>query len=79
MLRTVLGNAIRDLIDYVDDNHENLVDSEFVRTEMIDRFGSVLNHVSSMYSVAKRLSAVAKANTEEAARETAASKQEASG
>ena len=33
VLRTVLGNAIRDLIDYVDDNQENLVESEFVRTE----------------------------------------------
>jgi hypothetical protein len=58
VLRTMLGNAIRDLVDYIEEHKDNLVESDFVRSDLIDRFGSVLNHVSSMYGVVKRLSAI---------------------
>lgn len=56
-LRTLLGKAIAELVQYVDDNGENLLDSDFARTEMIDKYGSLLNHVSAMYGMLKRLAA----------------------
>jgi hypothetical protein len=55
-VRNVLGQAMSELVDYVEEHHEDLMDSEFVRSELVDRYGSLLNHVSAMYAVLKRLS-----------------------
>jgi hypothetical protein len=55
-IRTLLGKLIDDLVEYVDSNGENLEDSEFVRADMVDRYGQLLNHISSIYGILKRLS-----------------------
>lgn len=55
-IRTLLGKLIDDLVEYVDTNGEGLEDSEFVRADMVDRYGQLLSHISSMYSILKRLS-----------------------
>lgn len=65
-LRLLLGQTISELVTYVEDNQENLLDSEFVRSDMIDRYGSLLNHVSAMHSVLKRLAAADQSNAESA-------------
>lgn len=63
-LRTLLGRAIAELVEFVDDNGENLIDSDFVRMEMIDKYGSLLNHASAMYSMLKRLAAAEQAGAD---------------
>lgn len=55
-IRNLLGKLIDDLVEYVDTNGENLEDSEFVRADMVDRYGQLLSHISSMYGILKRLS-----------------------
>lgn len=55
-IRTLLGQLIDDLVAYVEDNRENLSDSDFTRSEMVDRYGQMLGHISSMYGMLKRLS-----------------------
>lgn len=56
-LRVLFGRAISELVQYVDENQETIFDSDFVRMEMVDKYGSLLNHVSAMYSIVKRLAA----------------------
>lgn len=56
VVRGVLGQAMSEMVDYVEAHEDDLVDSEFSRSELVDRYGSLLNHVSAMYAVLKRLS-----------------------
>ncbi|MFO0944778.1 MAG: hypothetical protein U1D30_02345 [Planctomycetota bacterium] len=56
-LRVLFGRSIAELVQYVDENQETIFDSDFVRMEMVDKYGSLLNHVSAMYSIVKRLAA----------------------
>lgn len=56
-LRTLLGQSMSELVDFVDENNENLLESDFSRTDLVDRYGSLLHHVSSMYGILKRLAA----------------------
>lgn len=54
-IRILLGSLIDELVAYVDENRDSLGDSDFVRAEMVDRYGQMLNHISSMYGMLKRL------------------------
>jgi hypothetical protein len=63
-LRTLLGRAIAELVQFVDDHGDNLVESDFVRMEMVDKYGSLLNHASAMYSMLKRLAAAEQAGAD---------------
>lgn len=58
VVRDVLGQTITDLTEFVEENGDELLDSEFVRSDMIDRYGALLNHLSAMYGMMKRLAAV---------------------
>ena len=57
VIRNLLGRSMAELVEYVEENGENLLESDFVRTDMVDRYGSLLNHVSVMHGVLKRLAA----------------------
>jgi hypothetical protein len=54
-VRILLGALIEELVAYVEENKDSLGDSDFVRAEMVDRYGQMLNHVSAMYGMLKRL------------------------
>lgn len=56
--RAVLGRAISELVDYVEEHEENLTEgTEFVRAEMSDKFGGLLHHLWVIYGTLKHLSA----------------------
>lgn len=56
--RAVLGQAIAELVDYVEEHNENLAEgTDFVRSEMSDRFGGLLHHLWVIYGTLKHLSA----------------------
>ncbi len=56
--RAVLGQAIAELVDYVEEHNENLAEgTDFVRAEMSDRFGGLLHHLWVIYGTLKHLSA----------------------
>ena len=62
--RAVLGRAIAELVDYVEDNNENLTEgTDFVRSEMSDKFGGLLHHLWVIYGTLKHLSAADQPNT----------------
>lgn len=65
-VRQVLGRAIHDLVDFVRENEDNLRESDFTRSEMIDRYGAMLHHVSVIHTVLKRMAAVENAQEEDA-------------
>jgi type VI protein secretion system component VasK len=61
--RAVLGQAIAELVDYVEDNGENLADgTDFIRSEMSDKFGGLLHHLWVIYGTLKHLSAADQPN-----------------
>ena len=56
--RAVLGRAISELVDYVEEHNENLTEgTDFVRAEMSDKFGGLLHHLWVIYGTLKHLSA----------------------
>jgi hypothetical protein len=55
-VRILLGRVIDEMVDYVKEHDEQLEGSDFVRSELVDRYGQLLNHVSAMYGLLKRLS-----------------------
>ena len=62
--RAVLGQAISELVDYVEENNENLTEgTDFVRAEMSDKFGGLLHHLWVIYGTLKHLSAADQPNT----------------
>lgn len=62
--RAVLGQAIAELVDYVEENNDNLTDgTDFVRAEMSDKFGGLLHHLWVIYGTLKHLSAAEQPNT----------------
>ena len=62
--RAVLGQAIAELVDYVEEHNENLAEgTDFVRSEMSDRFGGLLHHLWVIYGTLKHLSAADQPNT----------------
>lgn len=62
--RAVLGRAISELVDYVEEHGENLTEgTEFVRAEMSDKFGGLLHHLWVIYGTLKHLSAADQPNT----------------
>ena len=63
-LRGLLGTGMAELIEHVDERREDLMDSEFSRSELLDRHGQQLGQLASLYSIAKRLSLVEKARAE---------------
>jgi hypothetical protein len=54
-LRVLFGRTLADLTAYIESHQDELVDSEFVRSDMVDRYGALLNHVSGLYGLIKRL------------------------
>jgi hypothetical protein len=56
--RNVLGQAIAELVDYIEENNDNLAEgTDFVRSEMSDKFGGLLHHLWVIYGTLKHLSA----------------------
>lgn len=56
-IRAVLGTALAELVDYIEENDENLVDSDFIRRELSEKYGAMLAHLWSIHGVLKHLSA----------------------
>lgn len=58
VLRKLLGQSMTEMVRYVEENSENLFESDYSKNELVDKFGQSLNHVSAMYGLVKRISMV---------------------
>lgn len=56
-LEQVHSALMREMTDYVQDNHENLLDGDFALTDFVDRFGPRLAHLNTMLAVLRPLTA----------------------
>jgi hypothetical protein len=56
-LEQVHAALIGELANYVEENHENLIDGEFALTDFVDRFGPRLAHLNTMLAVLRPLAA----------------------
>jgi len=54
-LEQVHAALIGEMADYVDENHENLVEGDFALSDFVDRFGPRLAHLNTMLAVLRPL------------------------
>lgn len=54
-LEQVHAALIGEMADYVEDNHENLIDGDFALSDFVDRFGPRLAHLNTMLAVLRPL------------------------
>jgi hypothetical protein len=59
-LEQVHASLMRDMAEYVSENHENLVDGDFALSDFVDRFGPRLAHLNTMLAVLRPLAAASK-------------------
>jgi DNA repair photolyase len=55
-LEQVHSALMRDLAEYVDENHDNLMDGDFALSDFVDRFGPRLAHLNTMLAILRPLS-----------------------
>jgi len=60
VLRSLLGASMRSMVEHIDDNSEVILESDFARSELVDRFGPPMAHLSTLYNILKRLNLVDK-------------------
>jgi hypothetical protein len=70
VLRTLLGGSMRAMIDQIDDDPDAILESDFARNELVDRFGPQMGHLSTLYNVVKRLNLVDRTRQESERTET---------
>lgn len=58
-LEQVHASLMSDLSEYIDDNHEMLVEGDFALSDFVDRFGPRLAHLNTMLAVLRPLAAAA--------------------
>jgi hypothetical protein len=56
-LEQVHAALIGELANYVDENHENLLEGDFALTDFVDRFGPRLAHLNTILAVLRPLAA----------------------
>ena len=62
-LEQVHASLMGELANYVEENHENLLEGDFSLSDFVDRFGPRLAHLNTMLAVLRPLAA-AKRKTE---------------
>jgi hypothetical protein len=55
-LAAVVGKTMGDLYDYAEQHGSDLSDSDYVRSELVDRYGGMLYHLHGIHGIVKRLS-----------------------
>lgn len=59
-LEGVHAALMGDIANYVEENHENLLEGDFSLSDFVDRFGPRLAHLNTMLAVLRPLAAVTK-------------------
>jgi hypothetical protein len=59
-LEQVHAALMGDMANYVEDNHENLLEGDFSLSDFVDKFGPRLAHLNTMLAVLRPLAATAK-------------------
>ena len=59
-LEQVHSALMGEMANYVDENHENLVEGDFALSDFVDRFGPRLAHLNTMLAVLRPLAAANK-------------------
>jgi hypothetical protein len=62
-LSRVHSGMLSDIAQYVRENEENLLESEFSISDFVDRFGPRMHHLSAMLGVLKQVSAPSAADS----------------
>lgn len=63
-LEQVHSALMGDIAEYVEDNHENLLEGDFSLSDFVDRFGPRLAHLNTMLAVLRPLAAAQRKSEE---------------
>ena len=55
-VNAVVGKALGDLYDYVEEHGSDLSESDYIRSEMVDKYGGLLYHLYGIHGIVKRMS-----------------------
>jgi hypothetical protein len=56
LMATVIGKSMGELYDYVEEHGSDLTDSDFVRSELVEKYGGMLYHLHGIHGIVKRFS-----------------------
>lgn len=56
-VNAVVGKALTDLFDYVEHHGSDLTDSDYIRSELVEKYGGLLYHLYGIHGIVKRVSA----------------------
>jgi hypothetical protein len=59
-LENVHAALLKELTEYAEENHDNLLDGDFSLSDFVDRYGPKLAHVNTMLAVLRPLAAATK-------------------
>ncbi len=59
-LEQIHAALMREMADYVEDNHENLLEGDFSLSDFVDKFGPKLAHLNTMLAILRPLAAANK-------------------
>ncbi len=65
VVRHALGSSIEAMVNHIKENELELTNSDFSRSELVDKFGGLLNHTSAMYGLLRRFMSVDQERTKE--------------
>ena len=60
LLEPVHATLMRELAEYVEEHHENLLDGDYTLSDFVDRFGPKLAHLNTILSILRPLAAANK-------------------
>jgi hypothetical protein len=52
----VVGKSMSDLYDYVEHHGSDVAESDYVRAELVDKYGGMLYHLHGIHGIVKRFS-----------------------
>src|SRR4051812_3182468 len=55
-MAAVIGKSMGELYDYVEHHGEDIADSDFVRSELVEKYGGMLYHLHGIHGIVKRFS-----------------------
>jgi len=56
LMAAVIGKSMGELYDYVEHHGEDIADSDFVRSELVEKYGGMLYHLHGIHGIVKRFS-----------------------
>ena len=55
-MTAVVGKALGDLFEYAEEHGSDLAESDYIRSDLVDKYGGMLYHLYGIHGIVKRMS-----------------------